>query len=170
MVKINPGSKIWFLTRIGREIEGRIERWKWIFLSQNFESREEKERFSSKCWILRGERDFSSSKSWLLWTYREMKWILQLEIEEIDHFLSRFSRDRGSRQCLICHYIYKFGAYRRPIYVYRQPPTPRPYYIQPKHPTNIQPTIAEVRVWLDRVPVTPNRYLFLGSTRYYTIF
>ena len=89
---------------------------------------------------------------------------------KLNHFLSRFSRDRGSRQCLICHYIYKFGAYRRPIYVYRQPPTPRPYYIQPKHPTNIQPTIAEVRVWLDRVPVTPNRYLFLGSTRYYTIF
>ena len=37
---------------------------------------------------------------------------------KMNHFLSRFSRDRDSRQCLICHEnsdLYKFGAYRRPI-------------------------------------------------------
>ena len=40
-VKIQPNSKILFLTRIGREIEGRIQRRNWVFLS--------------KCWLLRRE-------------------------------------------------------------------------------------------------------------------
>ena len=57
MVKINPKSKIWFLTRIGREIEWRIEKRKRICLQNLIPSRRERE-FFSKSWISRGEREF----------------------------------------------------------------------------------------------------------------
>ena len=68
LVKIQPNSKIWFLTRIEREFEGRIERRNWVFslkiftlekriCSQNL-NREEKEKFSSKSRISRGEWEF----------------------------------------------------------------------------------------------------------------
>ena len=57
MVKINPKSKIWFLTRIGREIEWRIEKRKRICLQNLIPSRRERE-FFPKSWISRGEREF----------------------------------------------------------------------------------------------------------------
>ena len=57
MVKINPKSKIWFLTRIGREIEWRIEKRKRICLQNLIPSRRERE-FFSKSRISRGEREF----------------------------------------------------------------------------------------------------------------
>ena len=57
MVKINPKSKIWFLTRIGKEIEWRIEKRKRICLQNLIPSRRERE-FFSKSRISRGEREF----------------------------------------------------------------------------------------------------------------
>ena len=56
LVKINPNCKIWFLTRIGREIEWRIEKRKRICLQNLIPSRRERE-FFSKSRISRGERD-----------------------------------------------------------------------------------------------------------------
>ena len=57
MVKINPKSKIWFLTRIGKDIEWRIEKRKRICLQNLILSRSERE-FFSKSRISRGEREF----------------------------------------------------------------------------------------------------------------
>ena len=57
MVKINPKSKIWFLTRIGKEIEWRIEKRKRICLQNLIPSRRERE-FVSKSRMSRGEQEF----------------------------------------------------------------------------------------------------------------
>ena len=62
LVKINPNCKIWFLTRIGREIEGRIKRRKWIFFSTFWILRREKE-YACKIWFIREEKEKFSSKS-----------------------------------------------------------------------------------------------------------
>ena len=57
MVKINPKSKIWFLTRIGKDIEWRIEKRKRICLQNLILSRSERE-FFSKSRISRGKWEF----------------------------------------------------------------------------------------------------------------
>ena len=95
-----------FSRELEEKLRGKIERRKWTFLSQNFESWEEnmfakshsfeKRNFSSKSRIPRGEREFFL-QNLDNQDYIE-KWKFNSPAQE-KHFLSRFSQGRESRQC-----------------------------------------------------------------------
>ena len=91
---------------------GNNRKKKWVFFSKNFDSREEN-LFAKSHSIEKRKRNFLQNLEFreenenfvfkiltIESISRNEHSILQLEIEKMDHFPSRFFRDRESRQCL----------------------------------------------------------------------
>ena len=112
MVKINPKSKISFLTRIGKDIEWRIEKRKRICLQNLILSRSERE-FFSKSRISRGEREFFLQNLDIRehlekWKFNSpardrKKWtISSRDFLEIENFVNAWLRDADRMEIQKC--------------------------------------------------------------------